>query len=636
MVCSGGQAHFRAGATQGDASIDPDKPLAPQVRREWKITGAVVAAIFVASLFLIWTYHLDLSRMAAIRLLERSGFGPVDLTVSRLGLFELRARDIGLYGGAIRIADLGIAYAPSRLAAGLIDQAEITGLRMTLASAGDDIAAGGAPLHFSASTEGASPSGGFRIGAIKVANASLAFDGPTGRLEATFSTELVFSEASIRNKTFAIDLAVPLAGQVHTMHIDAPDLAVFTGDRGGPRILFEKMAIRGSDIPWAMDDIGGEILWRDDRLQVRIDSSRITSTRSPIFNVPLRLTAEATMKGSRIDFATHIAGEAIGAKGAINLDATGHHDRASGDGRSAITLAPVMFRTKGVQPRDFFPAIGDGVPRLAGSASISGGVTWHDSTLSPTLTLHLADVAYEPEGARLSKVQGDIKFTSFWPVATAPGQVLRGVVEAGGLTPSNATLTFHLLPKPALGVESMRMEFVGGQITASPFIIDSSRPNFETIIGVHQIDLTEVLKLVSVDGLSGSGKIDGNIPLAISGGKIVIRDGKLAASGPGILQLRSDSLPKQVTDAGESMTLALRALADFHYDTLSMDLAENASGEGAIALRLQGRNPALLDGRAFNLNMRLETNFDRLIDLAMRSMAAARELLRRTTGSTRQ
>ena len=84
------------------------------------------------------------------------------------------------------------------------------------------------------------------------------------------------------------------------------------------------------------------------------------------------------------------------------------------------------------------------------------------------------------------------------------------------------------------------------------------------------------------------------------------------------------------------MTLALQALADFHYDTLSMDLAENASGEGAIALRLQGRNPALLDGRAFNLNIKLETNFDRLIDLAMRSMAAARELLRRTTGSTRQ
>ena len=610
--------------------------MAPQVRRKWKIAGASVTAIFVASLLLLWTYHLDLSRMAAIRVLERSGFGPVELSVSRLGLFGVRARGISLYGGAIRIADLTVAYAPSRLAAGVVDQAEVTGLRMTLASAGNDITAGGAPLRFSASTEGASPSGGFRIGAIKFADAFLAFDGPTGRLEAAFSTEFVFSEANIRNKMFAVDLTVPVAGQFHTMHIEAPDLAVSTGDSGGPRILFNKIAIRMKDLPWAMDEIGGEILWRNDRLQVRIDSIRMTSTRSPFLHMPLRLTVDAVMKGSRIDFATHIAGEATGAKGTINLDATGHHDRASGDGRSTITIAPVTFRAKGIQPHDFFPAIGDGVPRLAGSASISGGVTWHDTTLTPALTLHLADVAYDTEGASLSRIHGDIKFTSVWPVATAPGQVLRGVVEAGGLSPSNATLTFHLLPKPALGVESMRMEFVGGQITASPFIIDPSRPNFETVIGVRQIDLAEVLKLISVDGLGGSGKIDGNIPLMISGGKIVIRDGKLAASGPGVLRLRSDSLPKQITGAGESMTLALQALADFHYDTLSMDLTENASGEGAIALRLQGRNPALLDGRAFNLNIRFDSNFDRLIDLALRSMAAARELLRQTTGSTRQ
>ena len=89
------------------------------------------------------------------------------------------------------------------------------------------------------------------------------------------------------------------------------------------------------------------------------------------------------------------------------------------------------------------------------------------------------------------------------------------------------------LPKPALGVESMRMDLIGGQITASPFVIDPSRPDFETVIGVRQIDLTEVLKLISVDCLGGSGKTDGHIPLMISGGKIAIRDGKLAASGPG-------------------------------------------------------------------------------------------------------
>ena len=59
-------------------------------------------------------------------------------------------------------------------------------------------------------------------------------------------------------------------------------------------------------------------------------------------------------------------------------------------------------------------------------------------------------------------------------------------------------------------------------------------------------------------------------------------------------------------------------------------------GEGTIALRLHGRNPPVLEGQAFNLNVTLESNFDRLIDLALRSMAAAQELLRQTAGSTQQ
>ena len=581
-------------------------------------------------------YRLEMARMAAIRLLERSGFGPVELTVSHLGLFGLRARDIGLYGGGIRIAELALAYGPSRLAAGIVDRAEIAGLKVTLTAAGDDIAAGGVPLRFSASTDGASPAGGFRIATVEFVDAHLAFDGPTGRYEANFSTELIFSGTGIRDKSFAADLTVPVAGQLHTMHIEAPELAISTGDGGGSRLRFDKMAIQLKHLPWAVEDIGGGIVWQGGRLELRIDSSRIGNTRFPAVAVPLQLTGEASLQGSRIDFAARILGKAPGDTGRIDLNAKGFHDRASGNGQSSIAVAPIVFQAKGLQPRDLLPALGDTLPALTGSAAISGGLTWRGATLSPKLKLHIAGGAFEPEGASLSEIHGDIEFTGLWPVATAPGQVLRAVVEAGGLSPTNATLTFHLLAKPALGIESLRMDFAGGQIAASPFTIDRTRPNFATVIGVRQIDLEQILKLVSIDGLGGSGKIDGTIPLAISGGKIAVRDGRLAATGPGVLRLRSDALPKQIADAGESMTLVLSALADFHYDTLSMELAENTAGEGTIALRLQGRNPALLEGRAFNLNIRLDSNFDRLIDLALRSMAAARELLRRTAGSVQQ
>lgn len=72
--------------------------------------GFSLAGFLVAGVALLWTYHLPLSRLVATRLLDRSGLGPVGMTVSRMDLFGLRAHDINLYGGAIRVADLSLAY----------------------------------------------------------------------------------------------------------------------------------------------------------------------------------------------------------------------------------------------------------------------------------------------------------------------------------------------------------------------------------------------------------------------------------------------------------------------------------------------------------------------------------------------
>ena len=602
----------------------------------WKITGFSFAALLLAGTAILWTYHLDLSRLIAIRLLDRSGLGPVTLMVDRVNMSELRAHDISLYGGSIRIADLALTYSPLRLVTGVLDRAEISGLQMTMVKAGDDITVGGVPFRSATSTGGGAAIGGFKIDAIRIAGAHVAFESSGGRLEATFSTGFALSGAGIRNASVAADVTLLVTGTAQSTHIVVPDFAVLPEGSGGMRLRFDKVTIGPKDLPWTVVDLGGEIVWGVDRLVARIGSGRVTSTRSPPALVPLEISGDAAMTASRIDFALHVEGEAFGKNAKFGMQATGSHDRTSGSGAATVTVAPVMFRVGGVQPRDFVPVLGDALPHLTGSVALAGGVTWRGTSVSPALILRLADGALEPQGARFSQIHGDIEVTGFWPVTTAPGQVLNGVVEAGGLVPADATLTFHLLPKPALSIESIQMDFAGGQITASPFIIDPARPNFETVIGLKQIDLDAALKLISVNGLSGSGHIDGGIPLAISGGKVVLREGKLAASGPGVLQLRSDVLPKQIIDAGDSMTLALQALSDFHYDILTMDLAESPTGNGRIALKIQGRNPAVLDGRPFNLNITLESNFDRLIDIVYRSMTVTQELLRRTTGSTQQ
>jgi hypothetical protein len=68
----------------------------------WKGPAAAAAGLLAAAAAIGWTWRLDVARVAAIRLLESGGFGPVGLTVGAIDLGGLHARDISLFGGGGR------------------------------------------------------------------------------------------------------------------------------------------------------------------------------------------------------------------------------------------------------------------------------------------------------------------------------------------------------------------------------------------------------------------------------------------------------------------------------------------------------------------------------------------------------
>ena len=144
----------------------------------------------------------------------------------------------------------------------------------------------------------------------------------------------------------------------------------------------------------------------------------------------------------------------------------------------------------------------------------------------------------------------------------------------------------------------------------------------------------EIFKLISIDGLTGSGLLDGPIPLTVEGGKVAIAGGKLVARGPGVISFRPGVLPPEIAQAGESVDLALKALANFHYTKLTLTLDKAETGEGTVLLQLEGNNPDLLSGQPFNFNIRIDSNFDRLAEYALLSIRSAEDLLRRAAGRT--
>jgi protein involved in polysaccharide export with SLBB domain len=117
----------------------------------------------------------------------------------------------------------------------------------------------------------------------------------------------------------------------------------------------------------------------------------------------------------------------------------------------------------------------------------------------------------------------------------------------------------------------------------------------------------------------------------LKNGKIEIKDGRLSARQPGVLNYRPSKLPDALASAGGSVELALQALSDFHYDKLTLAIDKSSTGEGTVLLQLEGQNPAVMSGQVFHFNIRVDSNFDRLADIALASLRSAEELLRRAT-----
>ena len=87
----------------------------------------------------------------------------------------------------------------------------------------------------------------------------------------------------------------------------------------------------------------------------------------------------------------------------------------------------------------------------------------------------------------------------------------------------------------------------------------------------------------------------------------------MGARAPGgFLQYRSAKL-EDLAETTPGMRQVAQALDDFHYDVLDAGVSYGEGGILVLDLALQGRNPALQDGRPIHLNIRLEEDVPALL-----------------------
>jgi hypothetical protein len=589
-------------------------------------TALALAVLLLVAGGVAWSQRVALVAWAATRQLERQGLGPVALVVDDVGLRGFRAHDLTLRGGALRLREVSAAYSPLALMSAHLDRFDLAGLDLALGA--DGLTLGGQTLGGGAGGGGAALPA-WRIDTLVLSDARVTLAGEGGPVEATLSATLALGGGALSARDVAADITAPVAGTRRTLHVAARGATIAPGVAGLPLLTVVDASVTPEDLPWAATGISGVLTAKGDGMTAQLTFAQLANLQQPALVAPLRLAADASLGGTEIEITLHAA---TVAPSPLSVEAKARLDRSSDNASVVLTMTPLAFHPGSFQPHDLLPALEGMAEDVEGSVAVTGSIGFSKGVLSPALVLHLDNLAFATAAAQIRALTGKIALNRLWPPATPPGQKLTAVIEPPGLPPAKVSVAGQLTAKPALRLEHLAFDVAGGEIAAAPFTLDPAAIAVDTTLTVDHVDLAEITKLLSIDGLSGTGALDGKIPARFGDGKLTVTGGKLAARAPGTLRYQPQKLPEQIAAAGESVDLALRALGDFRYDRLALELDKSEGGEGTVMLRMQGNNPAVLSGQAFNFNIRVDSNFDRLADVALLSLRSAQDLLRRAAG----
>jgi hypothetical protein len=164
-----------------------------------------------------------------------------------------------------------------------------------------------------------------------------------------------------------------------------------------------------------------------------------------------------------------------------------------------------------------------------------------------------------------------------------------------------------------LNVSALGFDFLGGKVEATPFMTTLSDLNLRTDVHLNELSLHDVLQLENQPGLKGDGKLSGTLPIQVTQGKISVNNGEIAAIGSGKIQYIADDNVQTMAASNQGLSIALKALSNFNYDTLSAKASYQPNGRLVLNTKLAGQNPDWNNGQAVNFSVNIEENLLQLM-----------------------
>ncbi len=295
------------------------------------------------------------------------------------------------------------------------------------------------------------------------------------------------------------------------------------------------------------------------------------------------------------------------------LDYSGRHVIEPGNrGSAEFDLLDLQFAPGLLQPGDLIPEL-DRLTRTTGTLDASGTVSWTEQGTTPQVDLRLIDVTTEFDGVAFEEVNGDVRLTELWPIQTAPVQVIRASGIDPGLPMNDAEIIFQIDEPDIIHILGADIRLAGGTVVSDQTWIDLSADRQEFALDVVGVELEDLMLMAQLDGIQATGKLNGEIPILVVGGDLVIPEAFLIAESPGVIRYDGGPDLNAFADENLGVDLLIDLIKDFQYDTLELRMMRPVAGDLSASFRILGRNPEVFDGEDVDLTLHVDGELEDLI-----------------------
>jgi len=238
--------------------------------------------------------------------------------------------------------------------------------------------------------------------------------------------------------------------------------------------------------------------------------------------------------------------------------------------------------------------------------SINEGEVFHgakfsfDEKVQMESRLNVSDAVMQFGKNTINGLSVKQELDSLSPLQLKTDLSINDVQFASGLDLKNISSNIVATADDSYEIHSLEGQLFSGELS-SQTIRANSDGFAETIIEIDNISLMELFFFMDIPGLYAEGKISFKIPTSLKNGTLIVRDGSFQAEEKGIIKYSTELASSE----GEE-NIALKALENFHYQTLDGTMSYDENGFYKIKLHLLGANPELYDGYPVDFTLNLQ------------------------------